>query len=499
MTDTPKPTGPSRRKNASREPATIDLQATVVDDSLRDERMAAEAERTESDSLNAGQSESERPAFEPKAEPTSEPTGGPSTGGPSTEEPVTPASSEPPPAGPATPVREPERRGPGFGSLAAAGLVGGVVGAGLLYGLQEWRAREAGADPRFAQVEQRLDSLARQDAVRALEGRIGAVETAQTNLSSRVQTAQSLAERGAAQAQDALNRPLPAAPAGQAAPAPDNSGAVAEITSRVAALEEQVRGAAQGATSAAQNATAASDSAKAAAQALDQRVASQEQRLAQASERLTGLDGRVAALDQRLGGVGEQVGAVDQKVAALTKQVAEGGSETTRAGTRVVLADRLNDALREGAPYREELATFRRLAPDDGKLAPLEPFAERGAPTPSALAQSFKPIGERMIRETRQGSDGWTDRLARMAERIVTVRSVDDPNATDTPSLVARIGAALDRNALQEAAAAFDALPEPARRIAGDWGQTLKQRAAAEAAARAVSAEAVAALTPPTR
>jgi hypothetical protein len=104
-----------------------------------------------------------------------------------------------------------------------------------------------------------------------------------------------------------------------------------------------------------------------------------------------------------------------------------------------------------------------------------------------------------MIRETRQRPDDWTDRLARMAERIVTVRAIDNPHATDTPSLVARLEAALDRNDLQEAAAAFDALPEPARRIAADWGQTLKQRAAVEAAARAVAAEAVAALVSPAR
>jgi hypothetical protein len=64
---------------------------------------------------------------------------------------------------------------------------------------------------------------------------------------------------------------------------------------------------------------------------------------------------------------------------------------------------------------------------------------------------------------------------------------------------VARIEAALSRGDVQDAAAAFAILPEPARASAGEWGRRLEQRAAAEAAARAVSAEAVAALTPATR
>jgi hypothetical protein len=496
VTDTPKPTGKSRRKDASREPATIDLQATVLDEGVRDERTPAEAERTEVEAPVESAASSETSPDERAAAAAGEEAAGP-------------AASEPSPGG-STPPREPERRGAGFGSLAAAGLLGGVIGAGLLYGIGEWRAGQRGQDPRFAEIEQRLAGLARQDAVRALDGRIGAMDKLQVELAARVQAAQGLAERSATQAQEALsqaqNRPTASAEAAPSAPAPDNAPALADLGSRVSALEEQVRGAAQGVNAAAQGATAAADAAKAAVQALEPRVVEQEQRLGQTTERLSGLDRRLSELDQRLSsfdqrsaGLDQQIGSVDQKVAALAKQVAEGGSDATRAGTRVVLADRLDEALRDGAPYAEELAALRRLAPDDGKFAPLEPFAERGAPTAASLAQSFKPIGERMIRDTRQGSDGWTDRLARMAERIVTVRSVGDPNATDVPSLVARIEAALNRNAVKEAVAAFDALPEPARRIAGDWAQTLKQRAAAEAAARTVSAEAVAALNPPTR
>ena len=102
----------------------------------------------------------------------------------------------------------------------------------------------------------------------------------------------------------------------------------------------------------------------------------------------------------------------DQKLATLTRQVAEGGSDATRAGTRVVLADRLNNALRDGAPYADVLGALTRLNVDPARLQPLEPFASQGAPTAASLAQSFKPLSEQMLREVavrrrKAGRTGW--------------------------------------------------------------------------------------------
>jgi hypothetical protein len=64
---------------------------------------------------------------------------------------------------------------------------------------------------------------------------------------------------------------------------------------------------------------------------------------------------------------------------------------------------------------------------------------------------------------------------------------------------VARIEDALARGSISDAAAAWESLPDAARQASGEWGQQLKQRAEAEAAARTVAAEAVAALNQATR
>ena len=86
-----------------------------------------------------------------------------------------------------------------------------------------------------------------------------------------------------------------------------------------------------------------------------------------------------------------------------------------------------------------------------------------------------------------------------MLDKVVTVRAVGNDKATDAASLVQRIEDALSRDAIAEAAAAWEALPEPARATSQEWGAKLKQRAAAEAASQRIYAEALSALEASTR
>jgi hypothetical protein len=165
----------------------------------------------------------------------------------------------------------------------------------------------------------------------------------------------------------------------------------------------------------------------------------------------------------------------------------------------VTLADRLDDALGEGAPVGQTLAMLRRLEVKPDSLRPLEPYAESAPPSAAALAQEFRPIGQRLIAEARTPAADWGERIWRMLDKVVTVRAVDDPKATDVASVVGRIEDALARGAVIDAAKAWEALPEPARRSAQDWGEALQRRAAAESAARTIYAEALSALEASTR
>jgi hypothetical protein len=448
LSDTPSdPTTRPRRTDSRREPATIDLSATEV---------------------------------------RAEPGAGPEEPRPTPDEVIpsdTPGSSpsdlaaEPETSVPPARPGDPPRRGLGFPALLGAGLVGGLVGAGATALTESWwRPRQSGTEARLAQVEQRIAAAPN---LAPLETRLSALASETKALGERLGAVNALAERGAKQAQEALDRPPPAP-----SPAADNAAsasAVADLGNRLAALEKQAEARAQALT-ALENQT----------QERAQAVSSAQERLSSVEQRAQGATAAAQSLERR---IADQ----DQRLAALAKQVAERGSDGLTAGLRVTLADRLADALREGAPAGQTLAMLGRLGAKPDLLRPIEPYAQSAPPSAAALAQEFKPIGERMIAEGRTPAADWSERVWRMLDRVVTVRAVGDPKASDVASLVSRIENALERGAVGDALAAWNALPEPSRRLAPEWGARLQQRAAAETAAQTIYAEALSALEASTR
>ncbi len=499
MTDSsdPRPPKSSRRKPA-REPATIDLKATVVDDRASrldekdqhwdgmapEETVVAEAERAFDDAAaspeasldSAAGTDSIGPKVSPVEPPAHESVGQEAAQEPGLKEPGSrePASQDRPPPDEPPPSRPERRTSPA--ALIGSGLLGGLVGAGLVYGLQTWqqnwqqtsRAPAPQNDQRLVQLEQRIGALGQQQAsqapvsLQAVEDRIRALEAARGAVDERLQAVQGAAEQAAARAEEALNRQPPPAPP---APAPQNDAALAELSGRLSALEGQLQAATQNAAHAGST-----------AQALEQRIAEQDQRAAERERR-----------------IGEQ----DQRLAALSRQLSDenrGAEAASQAGIRVILSDRLNEALRNGTPYGEVLEGLRKAGTDAGRLAALEPFAQGGAPTAAALAQGFKPLGAVILRDERAATGDWSERLLRMVDQVVTVRQVNEPGSTGVPSLVARIEQALARGNVAEAAAAWEALPEPARRSTEEWGRQAKAVAGALAASQAIAAGALASL-----
>jgi len=521
---------PPRRKS-SREPATIDLKATVIDDGkvgpepadgARD-TTGEEARATEDASAETLQearpdetiaSASEPPAEAVVASPEATLDSGPGTdtlpSGAFVQDPAgqgmaareagmqdslsAPPPEEPPAGeshtGSAPPPAAPERRN-SAGALIGSGLLGGLVGAGLVYGLQSWQAPPAQDGQRLAQLEQRVNALRQQPApagqpqnASALEGRIQALESSRGEIDRRLQGIQSAAEQAARQAESALNRPLPEAAPAQAAP--QNEAALADLSNRLSALEEQVRTNAQNAMGAANT-----------LQEIDRRIADLDRRFGEQERRIGEVDRRSSEVERQLTENGRRLGEQDQRLAALSRQAAENtrnAAAASQTGTRVVLAGRLNDALQSGTPYAEVLDGIRKAGTDPARVAPLEPFAQEGAPTAAELAQSFGSVETAILRESRGPAESWTDRILRMADKVVTVRSVNEAGSTGVPALVARIRQALDRGDVAAAAAAWDSLPEPARRASEEWGRQVKAVAGAHQAAQGLSADALATL-----
>jgi hypothetical protein len=479
VTDSPsRPPYPSRK--AGREPATIDLRASEI---------AREPPRTETAEA-AGD-----PVTEPAApvESSDHPVG--------TETPVVSETAHAPAADAAAAAdedamlsqaaqeasREPPvaptsapRRGGGFASLLAASIVGGVIGAGATYLADHYWQRQRGAgDPalqaRLTQLDERTTGVARQDAVRGLEQRVGTVAGDVARLSDRLRATEEAAKAATARADEALNRPAPAAATAPSAPTPApqaDTAVVDALAARLEALEARLRERGEANASAAQSATQSAQNATQTAQT----AAQQAQSAAQAAQ---SIEARLADLDRRLGEV--------------SRQAVQRTSEAA-ASVRIAAATQLVGALREGAPYAPVLAALKSAGVDAAKLAPLESYAQAGAPTAAALRRDFAQVSDRIRREAQQPPADLGDRLWRMFDKVVTVRPIEEAGSQGIPGALARIDEALARGAFTEAAAAWDALPEPARRASEDFARRLKQRAAADEAARTLSAEALSGL-----
>jgi hypothetical protein len=344
-------------------------------------------------------------------------------------------------------------------------VIGGLLGAGAAMLAEAWwRPRVSRVDARLAQVEERLAAVP-QPSLGPIETRMSRLEADNKALADRLSATQALAERSAKDVQEIMKR-SPAAQPG-AADSAASASVLADLATRLGVIEKQAQERAQAAGNVQERVTAIQEQTQAAAnarQALERRVADQDQRLA-----------------------------------ALAKQLTERGPDAMAASLRVTLADRLADALHDGAPLGQILAMLRRLEVKPDTLRPLEAYAQSGPPTATALTQEFRPLGQRMIGESRPSSADWGERVWRMLDKVVTVRAVGDPQSTDVASLVGRIEDALARDAVDEAAAAWDALPERVRAVAPEWGAKLKARAEAEGAARKVYADALSALEASTR
>lgn len=496
MTDSNDPKAPKNartsRKKSSREPATIDLKATVIDEGSQQEKAwdAVKPEETiipETEDAPQEMAAGSETAAGADSTAASDTIAGTETiaasgetldPGPTAEtvesgaaaDELPPREEEPrsaPP--PSAPV--PERRTSPI-ALVGAGLLGGLVGAGLVYGLQ--MAQQAPADqedPRIAQLEQRVNALGRPQGaapdLSPIEERLAALEAARGSLDQRLEEIQNTANGAASRAEEALNRPLPEA----AAAPPQNDAALADLSSRTTELSSRF------------------DDVSGRLGTLENTVRTLEEAVRTGAQSATEAANAVQDLNRR---IGEQ----DQRLSALSDQAAENSKsvEASYTGTRVVLAERLDSALRGGAPFADVLDALRKSGVEAERLAALEPFAEKGAPTASSMRERFEPLEAQILRDERAASGDWSDRVLRMLDKVVTVRPVNEPGETGVPATLARIRQALASGDMEGAAAAWSALPEPARRISDAWGQEATALAQAQKASREISTEALAAL-----
>lgn len=249
--------------------------------------------------------------------------------------------------------------------------------------------------------------------------------------------------------------------------------------------------------------------------ALDQKVAGAAEAARAASSRISELAAaKPAAPDPAvIAGVTEEAkrarneaAAAQSAAAALSNRLASlessaqanaGPSRQAQAAARLSLAERVQAALDSGRPYAADLAALAAGGLAEDRLAPLRPLAESGGPTRDALLAQLRSQPSPAARDTAPVAQGWQDRLAGLASRIVTIRPATEGNASAATGLRGRIEAALARGDFAAAAQAWEELPEQARRDSAAFGAALQQRAAAGAAAARIAQDAVTAMGTP--
>lgn len=379
------------------------------------------------------------------------------------------------------------KAGPGLGAVAASGLLGGLIGAGLLYGVTTYHRS---SDPRLDNLDKAVAGLATKDAFGGLDKRIAANEQALKPLPEAVGRAEAAAKSAAERAQEALQKAgsAPAAPATEgAAPAPavpaDLAARLDALDQRVSALQEEPgrEGNAEA------KAVAAPTGDGTALAGLDERLKAVEAATKDAvsknaapapdlTQKLTALQGEIesrtkanetadAGLAKRLDEVQKsldaKIGAATQAVqeaAQAGKQAAEAGQaraeesvkgidrrlqeqadklasldkaldQTAKAATvqsalRIVAADRIATSLDAGQPYPEALASLRNQEPADSKrVAALTPFADKGAPTAAKLAAEFRGIATKIAEAKRAAQARTVAESGSVGDRLMNMAS----------------------------------------------------------------------------
>jgi hypothetical protein len=341
-----------------------------------------------------------------------------------------------------------------------AGAVGGLIvsALGLGAGYSFLTSRADGSD-----TENRLGALEAQ--ARQTNGTLGAEANRESTAVAALEKRISALEAGAGASNTAdLDKRVTALEVASA-----GNGAASEATQRLATEAKDLR--------------ADVDAEKGQLPDLSARVAKLESDAPKANA--AGSD--LAALAARIDKIEAALAAPKNETRVAEEKLAAADNATAIAITAEVAEERL----RSGAAFGPELAALQRMGVDAVALSPLEAVVN-GAPTNSALAASFNAVAPHVLAATAQPDTGSvTDRFLAHLHNLVKVRELNETAGDDPQALVSQIEAGSRRGDIGAALAAFDKLPEAARKAAGDWPTLARARQAAEAALQSIREAAV--------
>lgn len=213
---------------------------------------------------------------------------------------------------------------------------------------------------------------------------------------------------------------------------------------------------------------------------------------AQASDNPQGLVGQsdLDALTSRLATLEKTAKAIQTELAKSTNEASD------QAARIALLATSVRLAVERGNGFAEELDDLKSVIKDPRELAPLEPFAASGVPTPAVLQRDLSALTPALLKAANVSTSegGFLSRLQANAEHLVRVRPLDETPGDQPENVVLRIEFKSARGDIPGALAEFAKLPPAARAPAEEWIKKAQSREAAIALARKISTDALGAL-----
>ena len=237
--------------------------------------------------------------------------------------------------------------------------------------------------------------------------------------------------------------------------------------------------------------------------AMDSRLAALAARLDASSTAAPGIppDTGIDELRQQLGALDGRLARLDGAVSALGERRSDpalpGGPAKGHAAYALALGQ-LREAVLAGGAYGNAWETVAALAPENAATAAaleaLEARRDTGIASRERLRDALSAAAFAAIDAERvERADDWIDETIAEVLAIVSIRRVDgEIEGDDAPAVTARADARLRQGDLRGAIAEMEGLTGMAGEAAAGWLALAGERARAEAALDALSAEALA-------
>lgn len=293
--------------------------------------------------------------------------------------------------------------------------------------------------------------------------------------------------------------------------APRNADAA--LASRVEALEKAATAASDAgaemrrrldeAAALSRDALARADAAHDAAQAASEAAAKAAQSKA-AGPAIARSD--IDALDQRMVGLEQNLKNLQADVAANAAAAAQANAAMEdRAGRVAIVSLLLLNAVERGAPFAEELAAVRALAPDAANLdatgfAALQSFAGKGLPDAALLSReilALTPMMRKAVPHETATESNVLERLKASAQNLVRIRPLGETGGDAPVDVIARIEVKAARGDISGVQDELSKLPPDLRAPAASFIARVDARKAALGAARQFATGSLAALGKP--